>query len=170
MQKHYGYLVITASILGMVPTTLADPGALTPRAALQANYDRIYSAARHKDLSNAARYFSVDFLSEDAVNVPGDKTPPMDLAQLHQMASDYEEASQTIAGHAIIQRLFRSGNQVTVTVVHHVVVVGKLDPDAGKHFHGVFDATTQDTWKLGPQGWLMQRGCGISLRVKRYYS
>jgi len=164
-------MVVIASILGMVPATLAEPSPLAPRAAIQANYDYIYTAARHKDMSRAVRYFTTDFMGEDLVNTSDKKIrPPMSLDQLHQMAADYEEASQTIRGYAVIKRLVISGSQATATVVHHVVVVSTPNPQTGKRFHGIFDATTQDTWIQGPQGWLMQRGRGLSLRVERHES
>ena len=171
MQKHFHCLVIVAGIFCTVPTSLADSSALAPRTAIQADYDHIYTAAHHKDMSRAVRYFTTDFMGEDLVNTSDKSTrPPISLDQLHQMAADYEEGSQTISGYAVIKRLAISGNQATATVVHHVIIVSTLDPDTRKRFHGIFDATTQDTWVKGPQGWLMQRGRGISLRVKRSYS
>ncbi|MGI4791801.1 MAG: hypothetical protein ACRYFS_23510 [Janthinobacterium lividum] len=170
MQTRFAVLIIFAGMLGMVPTSLADPGTLAPRAAIQANYDCIYSAARHKDLSRAVRYFSADFRGEDRINTPANKTPMMDLAQFRQLAADYSQSAQFITGHAVIQRLVLNGNEATATIVHHVIVLGTPDPRTGKCLHCVFDATTQDTWKQEPEGWTMQQGRGISLKVQRHDS
>ena len=170
MQKHFHCLVIVAGIFCTVPTSLADSSSLVPRTAIQADYNHIYTAARHKDLSSAMRYFSTDFMSEDAVNTPGNKTPSMNLAQLRQVAADYAGASQSIRGYAVVQRLIISGNQATATVVHHVIIVGTPDTKTGKRFHYVFNTTTQDIWIQGSQGWRMQRGRGLSLRVERHES
>lgn len=168
MQKRFGYLAALAGVICTVPTSLADPSSLAPRVAIQADYDRIYFDVRHKDLSSAVRYFAADFMSEDAVNTPGNRTPSMDLTQMRQLASDYSQSNQTITGHAVVQKVIISGSRATATVLHHVMMVGTPDPKTGKRFHGIFDATTQDTWVNGPQGWQMQRGRGLSLRVERH--
>ena len=49
---------------------------------------------------------------------------------------------------------------------NHVVMTAIVEH--GHHWRGVFDGVTQDTWVRGQQGWLMQRGRGLSLRVTRY--
>ena len=168
MQKRSAWLFGIAGFLGMTPASLADPGILAPQAAIQANYDHIYSAACRHDLSLSTRYFVADFRGEDAVNTVGNRTPPIDLAQLRQVATDYSSASQKITGRAVIQRLVLSGNQATATVLHHVILVGASDSKTGRHRRCVFDATTQDRWLLQPQGWVMQSGRGISLRSQYY--
>lgn len=168
MQRRFLCLAVTLSVFCTSSVSLADTLPLAPRAAIQAAYDHLYSLARHKDLTGAVRYFATDFRSEDRTNPLGSKTPPMNLVQLRQVAADYAGACQSVSGHATVQRLVVTGSQATATVVHHVVVVGMPDARTGKRFHGVFDATTQDTWKLGPQGWQMERGCGFSLKVKRH--
>ena len=164
MQKRFCCLAVLATVLSTAPISLADASLIAPRAAIQANYDHIYNDVRHKNLSGAMRYFATDFMSEDAINTPSNKTPPMDLAQFQRVASDYAGASQSITGYAVIQQFSLRGNQVTVTVAHHVFIVTVPNPKTGRRSRGEFAATTQDTWIKRSQGWLMERGRGLSLR------
>ena len=159
--------LLTALAIGFAcsaPTSLADASSVSPRSALQANYDSLYADARHKDVANGLRYFAHDFVGEDDVSRP-EMGKPVDWAAIRQIATEYTASSQSIRGQAVITALTVKGSEATATVRHHAVIAAL---DGKHHWRGVFDAVTQDTWVHGPQGWLMQRGRALSLQVQRH--